>query len=593
MKRFFIFLLIFLPVFSGFSQSKQLAENYFEKGEFDKALHTYEKLLAQNPNDPEIFFGLIASHQQLENYSEAEKLLLNMANNSANVPTVLVELGHNYELQKNLEKSQFYYREALKAIEARPNFAAAIARNFEKYSLLDEAVKAYEIGMRLNPDVNYNIQLARLYGEQGEIEKMLSNYVDLIEKNPNFLSAANRVYSQFITEDPKNDANIIFRKLLLKKLQENQDILFNEMLSWLFLQQNEFKKAFLQEKAIYNRSDSNMSRIIQLAVMSKEKDPETSMEVLDFIVENSASEDLKLQAYQIKLAVQQENTQKGEFSAIEKQYREILETYGSGLNTISLQIDFANFLSFSRGKPDEGILLLNQILEKQPQKFEEAAIKMALADILVLQEKFNQALIYYSQVQNMVKNDEIAQNARFKVAKTSYYKGDFEWAESQLDVLKSSTSQLIANDAMELSLLIRDNSLEDSTQTALKLYSKADLLSFQNKNEEAIMVLEEILAKHKGEKIEDEALLKQAELFEEAGEFSKAESNYLKLIQFYKSGILGDNAHFLLAELYSEKLMEPEKAKEFYKKIVFNYADSIYFVDARKKFRDLRGDSLE
>ncbi|HET8754134.1 MAG TPA: tetratricopeptide repeat protein, partial [Salinimicrobium sp.] len=375
MKRFFIFLFIFFPVFFGFAQSKQLAENYFEKGEFEKALNIYEKLLTQNPNDPEIFFALIASHQQLEHYSEAEKLLLNMANNSANVPTVLVELGHNYELQENREKSQFYYREALKAIEARPNFAAAIARNFEKYSLLDEAVKAYEIGMRLNPDVNYNIQLARLYGEQGEIEKMLSNYIDLIEKNPNFLPAASRVYSQFITEDPQNEANIIFRKLLLKKLQENQEILFNEMLSWLFIQQNEFKKAFLQEKAIYNRSDSNLSRIIQLAVMSKEKDPETSMEVLDFIVENSASEDLKLQAHQIKLNILQEKAEKAELADIEKQYREILETYGSGLNTISLQIDFANFLSFSREKPEEGIQLLNQLLEKQPQKFEEAAAK--------------------------------------------------------------------------------------------------------------------------------------------------------------------------------------------------------------------------
>ena len=107
---------------------------------------------------------------------------------------------------------------------------------------------------------------------------------------------------------------------------------------------------------------------------------------------------------------------------------------------------------------------------------------MALADILVLDEKFNQALIYFSQVQNLVENDVVAQMARFKVAKTSYYKGDFDWATIQLDVLKSATSQLIANDAMELSLLISENSLEDSTRTALKLYARADLLAFQEKD---------------------------------------------------------------------------------------------------------------
>ena len=236
---------------------------------------------------------------------------------------------------------------------------------------------------------------------------------------------------------------------------------------------------------------------------------------------------------------------------------------------------------------------LQVLLGQTPGKFEEAAIKMALADILVLDEKFNQALIYYTQVQNLVKNDVIAQNARFKVAKTSYFKGDFEWAKTQLDVLKSSTSQLIANDALEMSLLISDNSLEDSTQAALKGYARADLLSFQKKDDEAIAVLEGVLLNHKTEKIEDEALLKQAELFEKKGDFAKAEGNYLRIIQFHKDGILGDNAHYRLAELYNTQMQEPEKAREFYEKIIFDYADSIYFVDSRKKYRELRGETVE
>ena len=125
---------------------------------------------------------------------------------------------------------------------------------------------------------------------------------------------------------------------------------------------------------------------------------------------------------------------------------------------------------------------------------------MELADILVFDEKFNQALIYYSQIQKKVKNDILAQEASFKVAKTSYYKGDFEWAQVQLDVLKKSASQLISNDAMELSLMISDNSLEDSTQTALKKFAKADLLALQQRFPEAVLVLNDILENHKGEK---------------------------------------------------------------------------------------------
>ena len=591
--RPYLSILLFLFGSLVFWQSEQLAKNYFDQGEYAKALRHYEKLVEDNPGNSDYFFGLIATHQQLENFGQAEKLLLEKLNNSANLPTLLVELGHNYALQKNSEKSDRYYSEALSAIESRPNYAFSIARAFEKYSLLDQAVKAYEAGMKMNPDANFNVHLARLYGEQGKIEQMFDNYLALIEKNPEFLPTLYRNFSQYITDDPANEANVLFRRLLLKKSQENQNLLYNEMLSWLFIQQGEYAKAFLQEKAIFRRTGENLGRIIQLALLSRGEAPETAQEVLDFIIAETPSEDIKLQAHQIRLSLAQETAEPEDYSKIEEDYRSLLSTYGNGANTLAIQIDFANFLAFTEGKVEEAQQQLQVLLGQTPGKFEEAAIKMALADILVLDEKFNQALIYYTQVQNLVKNDVIAQNARFKVAKTSYFKGDFEWAKTQLDVLKSSTSQLIANDALEMSLLISDNSLEDSTQAALKGYARADLLSFQKKDDEAIAVLEGVLLNHKTEKIEDEALLKQAELFEKKGDFAKAEGNYLRIIQFHKDGILGDNAHYRLAELYNTQMQEPEKAREFYEKIIFDYADSIYFVDSRKKYRELRGETVE
>ncbi len=155
---------------------------------------------------------------------QAEKLLKDKVNNTANAPHYLVELGHNYELQDKSEQAEQLYNEALKAIESRPNYAFSIARTFEKYSLLDNAVSAYELGMKMNSDAEYYIQLARLYGEQGEIEKMFSNYIDVLGNNPNLLPGVSRIYGQFITDDPGNEANIIFRRLLLKKLQEDQNI---------------------------------------------------------------------------------------------------------------------------------------------------------------------------------------------------------------------------------------------------------------------------------------------------------------------------------------------------------------------------------
>ncbi|WP_324720365.1 tetratricopeptide repeat protein [Salinimicrobium sp. HB62] len=594
MRDLYFLLILLFTVISGYSQSEQLAKNYFDRGEFEKAENIYEKLLKQEPYNASFFYGLIATYQQLEKYNQAEKLLKERVNNTANAPHYLVELGHNYELQGNASQADQFYAEALRAIESRPNYAFSIARSFEKYSKLDRAVTAYELGMKMNPDAEYNIQLARLYGEQGEIEKMFSNYIDVLGNNPNLLPGVSRIYGQFITDDPKNEANLIFRKLLLKRLQEDQNILYNGMLSWLFVQQKEYQKAFQQEKAIYRRSGQGLGAILRLTVMAREEgQPATALEVLDFVIAEAPNEDLKLQAHQLRLNILQETLPQEKYSEIEAGYNTLFETYGSGSQMLSLYIDYANFLAFKQQKISEAEVVLRNFLDRDLKKLEEAALKMALADILVLDEKFNQALIYYSQVQNLVENDVIAQMARFKVAKTSYYKGDFDWATIQLDVLKSATSQLISNDAMELSLLISENSQEDSTRTALKKYARADLLAFQEKNSKAIEVLDSVLTQHKGEKIEDDALLKQAGLYEQAREYAKAEKNYLAIIEHYKNGVLGDNAHFYLAELYADKLEEPGKAQEFYEKIIFNYADSIYFVDARKKFRQLRGDELE
>jgi tetratricopeptide (TPR) repeat protein len=594
MRSVLFFLVIICSISGAFAQSEVLARNFFDQGEFEKALKTYEELLEENPQNTSYFFGVVQSHQQLENFKKSEELLRQKLNNSANNPTLLIELGHNYELQQNTERAEQFYAEALNAVDARPNYAYSIARTFQKYSLLKYAAETYEKAMQLNNELNFNMQLARIYGEQGKTELMFENYLELIEANPDFFPIANREFGKYISADASSEANTIFRRLLLTKLQKNPRLLYNEMLSWLFTQEEEFLKAFLQEKAIYRRSDKSLQSILNLAVMAREaSDFEAATEIVEYVIEEAPTENVVLQGNQFLLKIQLKNENEKNYAEVEKRYAELLEQFGTGLNTLALQIDFANFLAFKQDKQAEAIDLLKRLSEQANRDFDKAMIKLALADILVLQEKFNEALIYYSQVQNLVKNDQISQNARFKVAKTSYYKGDFKWAKQQLDILKSSTSQLIANDAMELSLLIEDNSIEDTTQTALKKYARADLLAFQEKNLEAIQLFEEILNLHKGEKIEDEALIKQAQLFEEIGQPEKAEDNYLTIIENFNADILADNAHYYLAELYANELENLEKAKEYYEQIIFNFADSIYFVEARKKYRALRGDYEE
>ena len=505
----------------------------------------------------------------------------------------LVELGYNFQLKNEHEKAKDLYNKALLKIEENPVYSYNVANRFEEHALIDNAAKAYEKGMELRSDLNFNIQLARIYGEQEKIEKMFNSYVNFLQKNNAFVIQAKRIFSEYISENAEDENNKLLKIVLLKKIQSQPNVIWNQLLSWLFIQQKDYNKAFVQEKAIYKREQETIIGITDLAnITITEENIDISKEILTFIINNAFDLETVLEAHKNLLELESKHASKKDYKKINQQYKLLLNEFGMLPQTIDFQISYGHFIAFYLNDAKEATRFLKETLKIRSSKFHEAKVKLKLGDILVFQEKFNEALIYYSQIQTSLKNSTISQEARFRVAKTSYYKGDFKWAESQLKILKSSTSQLIANDALDLKLLISDNKFEDSLQTALKLYAKADLMAFQNKTEDAIILLDKVLQEHKTETIIAQALLKQAQLFESKQQFKKAETNYIGIIENYKDGILIDDAYFALAELYANYLAQPEKAQTLYEQIIFNYEDSIYFVEARKKYRALRGDTI-
>ena len=277
--------------------------------------------------------------------------------------------------------------------------------------------------------------------------------------------------------------------------------------------------------------------------------------------------------------------------AINSQFDALLKQYGITPVTLSLQLKQAHFASFIMKNPTEGKAIIKRAMEMQLNQFEQAQCKMELADILLSEEKFNQALLYYSQIQENLQNNVLSHEASLKSAKTSYFKTDFEWALKQFKELKSASTQLIANDALEYFLLINDNTVADSTQTALKQFAKGDYLLYQNRNQEAIAQFQQILKSFKGQEIESVTLLRLGRLYEKLGDNTLALAQYQDIIEHHSDGIYVDEALYFSAEIYNKQLQQPDKAKALYEKIIFGHQDSIYFVDARRKFRELRGDT--
>lgn len=589
MKKQILFVVLLVSSF-GYAQNEYLlAENYFSAGEYEKATTVYKKLYEKSPFNTTYLQRLISCYQETTQFVRAEELLKAKIQSNPSQVFLYVYLGYNYERQQQKETATIYYQKALSAIDEKSNYSGLIAAIFKHYSLIEYAITAYEKAMKNNPKANYNFQIAQLYGEKGAFKKMFQSYIDLIDKNPDYVKNVQRYVSRYLTNDAESKNNILFRKTLLRKSASNPKDEWNLILSWLFAQQKEYGKAFLQERALYQRNSEDLSQIFLLGKIAFENtDYDSAKQIFSFVNENALFDEEKLEAnlYLAKIAIKTKSNQ------TEELFQRLFSTFGKNQATIKLQVLYADYLTFQKNNASKAIEVLKNALGFSNSKFDKARIKLKLGEVLVFTGKKNKALIYFSQIQTQLKNHPLAQQATFKVAQTSYFNGDFTWAKAQLKILKSATTQLIANDAIALFLTITDNEPVDAIPSGLKAYAKADLLAFQNKNQEAVAVLKDILNKFKGQPIEDEALFKQATLFIKLQAFENAIVSFKKIIQGDPKGILRDDAHYALAELYNYQLNNPEKASEHYQKIIFDFASSIYLVDARKKYRKLRGDTL-
>lgn len=590
MKHLFLYAILFLSL-AGFAQSDQLALNYFEKGDFEKALISYEELLKNQPGNTLYFQKTIECHQQLSQFDKAQ-LLLQARLDKFKQPNLMVEMGYNYQLQKDDANAKKYYEKAIDKIKETPSNVYAVAVNFEKKTLLDYALRAYQTAIGLDPKFNFNYQMAIIYGQQGNTDLMIEKFLEEAQKNPQTSIMIQNQLSRFMNEDGEETFNDALRKALILRAQKDQDIFWSEYLSWFYVQQKEYGKAFIQEKSIYKREPETFSNIVNLAELAIEDgDEESATEIITFVLENTQDIDLQIFSHTFLMSNKVGKATEKEYAAINSELDLLLKKYGISPFSLSLQQLQARFVTFNLNNPELGKTILKKALELPISKYQQADVKMELADVLLFEEKFNQALIYYSQIEEDLKNDVIGHEASLKVAKTSYFQGDFDWAQNQFKILKSASTQLIANDALEYFLLINDNTVADSTRTALKKFARADYLLYQNKTQEALTQFQNILNENKGNEIESITLLRLGKTYEKLGDFNSALNQYQNIIDNHKEGIYIDEALYFSAELYNKNLNNPEKAKPLYEKVLFDHQDSIYFTEARKKFRQLRGDT--
>ena len=594
------FLIILFTSFTTYAQTGDydafLARQFLQNGEYAKAAEYFESLFANNAEEyyPEYINVLI----QLKDFAKAEKTIKTIYKQSDNNPLYLIDLGDLFLKQNKEEEASKQFNKTIKELKSNQYEIQQIANKFILLQQLEYAQKTYERGREILKNKNaFNLELAHLLYLKKDIQGMITAYLNEAPQQSNNLTLIENGLQSVLIEEKTKDA---LEKELLKRVQANKRAYaYQDLLIWLYMQRNDFDAAVLQAKSLdllRNEDGGNVLRIARTAAIQQDFD--AAIKGYQYVINKGPSfewyvtANLELINVQRDKIVNSPNYTIAQLLSLKKTYQDFILNFKNEYTTTNAIIELAQLEALYIHEIDTAIQLLLPIVENNYiAKNLLAKAKLNLGDYYIIDNQAWESLLLYTQVEKSEKGNPLGEEAKYKNAKLSYYKGDFEWAQTQLKIIKANTSEFISNDAIDLSVFILDNLNTDDTDFALLLFAKADLLRFQNKLNAAEDTLNKIIAFYPSTALIDDILYMKYKIEKDRQHYEKAAAYLEEIVAQHSDDLLADNALFYLGDLYQKYLKDEEKAKTYYEKIILDYKDSTFAVEARKRYRKLRGDS--
>lgn len=574
-----------------------LAGKYYQNKEFDKAAELYEQLYSSTKAEGyfNMYFDCLLG---IPDYERAEKAIKKGLRGNSSDTYWYIQWGFLKKTMGQIDESAKMYD---KAIETASNIAEYpnIANQFISRREYEYAEKVYlkaRAAQNHNPQT-YNYELARVYYYMRNYERMLSEYIEWTKLKDSNIEIVKSNLLSVLSMD--NDGEIIkqLRNYVLKKLQqEPSQLIYNRLLIWLFIQDKNFVAAIRQSIALDRRTGAENAAILDLAnISATNRYYEDAAKAYDYLISKGKNTEyyqlasLQLLRMNYNRFIDEENFDLLRAKELQNMFTQTLGNVGNSTETTDLLTKYAHLLAFYLNQPDEALKVLTDGLSTKGLNMPQISVlKAELADTYVFIGDFGEAIITYSQVIETNKANQLGDDVKFKKAKLGYYMGNFSWAKAQLDALRASTSKLIANDAMELSLFINENLESDSLATPLAMFARADLQLFRRNFQGAVASLDSIAKLYPDNSLVDDVDFRKAGILQSQGKYTDAAVLYESVVKNYSWDMLADDALFQQALLYENKLNRKPEAMELFKKMLTDYPGSVYVVDARTEYRKLQ-----
>lgn len=579
----------------------KIANEYFLKADKEKAFSMYQVLSKKPENIPLIHSNYLTLMLDMGKFKEAEEYVEKVLKKVDDRVSYRVDLGLVYIRSGDIQKADRYFKGLIKAslpdvYKTKSISDYLAAHNQPDYAVLTLQEIRQSIG---NPSI-FTLEMANLYRMQNKRDLMVEEYLNYITQSPANINYVKNLLQLFLSKPDELES---LERMLYDRVQKSPDSeVFSDLLIWVNLQQKNFYGAFIQARAYDKRFKKENSKTLEIAQIAlNNKDYDNADKSFSYVIKEFANTDNYLPA-RLGLIRAREAKIKRRFPVnkdsvrfLTKEYQSFIRLYPDNANSYEAELNEALLHAYYLDEKDSAITKLTA-LANQPRvpAYLKAKAKLDLGDIFLLKEEPWESTLLYSQVEKTQKDAPLGYEAKLRNAKLSYYKGDFRLAQEHLDILKQATTREIANDAMELSMRIKENTAFDSVGAALKEYAAIELLLVQNKTDEALQRLKVFTTNDEvASTIKDDVYWLEANLRMQRGEFDQAIVLLEKIVIEFNNDILADDAYFTEGDIYEHYLKNKEKAMEIYRTFLDKYPGSVYVAEARKRFRNLRGDFQE
>ena len=577
---------------------EERAAYYFNHGEYAQAAQLYEGLYRQSDN-AYYYRRILSTYMELGRYKDAIHLIEHRQKRHPLDLSLYVDAGSVYLQQNQEKKARKCFTKALESITSNLQPIPSLAQAFSDIGQFSLAAQTYLTARRkANNSTLYFSELIGIYQQAGDYKAMVDEYFSLLDSQPRMIQSVQVSMQQALAQSTDDRLSNGIRQALVARMRQHpENAHYLEMMIWYALQESDF--TFALESAIATDArfpDIGGEQVLRVARIAEQNEAyDVASRAYVYLRRKGVDSPYYIDSWIGELEVDFKRIQSGIYSGgkslqwLRDQYLDVIAQLGRSERTIPLMRHCATLMAYNMGEVQPAVDLLDDILEMprlKPRIRDE--VKLELGDLLLFVAQPWDASLLYMQVERANANDALGAMAKFKNAKLSYFNHDFAWATSQLRVLRSSTSKLVANDAMELSLLISDNMEDDSTYAMLSLFANADLLLYRNLLDSAWDAYDAIVHQVLAHPLFDEVLLRKAQVRIRQGRYAEADSLLARLVEVYPDDLTADDALMLRAELNENQLSNPLIARSCYEQLLLNYPESLFADRARKRYNQLK-----